>query len=165
MHKFSHTRFSSFIIHFYRVSFSFLVENTKNVSIKGKQRPSDQSKEFPDVIESQHTDTESSSLLGFPRRRPMKVQDGVIHEKQQIEMVDKQNKNMDSIAKAEKKTQETEFMPKRQGSPVLYPQSPRALKNLNATSHQSPSKEPLLRQFSTTSRASSTVCYPLLVTM
>ena len=55
--------------------------------------------------------------------------------------------------------QETGFVfsnpssPRHRPSPILYPKSPSALKNLNA----SPSKDSLVRQYSSTSKGSSTV--------
>ena len=48
--------------------------------------------------------------------------------------------------------------PRHRPSPILYPKSPSALKNLNA----SPSKDSLVRQYSTTSRGSSTVSLLLI---
>lgn len=63
------------------------------------------------------------------------------------------------IPQQQQQQQETGFIssnsssPRHRPSPILYPKSPSALKNLNA----SPSKDSLVRQYSTTSKESSTV--------
>lgn len=129
------------------------------------------------------SDTESSSFIGFPRRRPIQKQESI--KEQQIEMhgtlkntVQKPNDiqqtkftNQKSQDRDVQKTEvnedksnshdsqegnnDTNFSPRHQQSPLLYSNSPSALKNLNAATNQSPSKEPLTRRSSTISRASS----------
>ena len=71
----------------------------------------------------------------------------------------------DPIAPPQQQQQETGFIssnsssPRHRPSPILYPKSPSALKNLNA----SPSKDSLVRQYSTTSKESSTVSKILIL--
>ena len=116
-------------------------------------------------MDSLDDNTESSSILGAPRRRPRSAKKQESLEEEVImEMKETVNyeEPLQSIAgkqqQQQQQHQETEFVttsPRHRPSPILYPKSPRALKNLNA----SPSKDSsLVRQHSTTSKGSSTVC-------
>ena len=134
-----------------------------------------------DIDATANTDTESSSFIGFPRRRPIQKQKPIHEQNFEMEEKDASQKRKDEAKRSEVKeqkskviVQETEFTAqeimkeeqgvdvesntsKRQNSPLLYSNSPRALKNLNANMHQSPSKDSLGRTSSSASRASSTV--------